>query len=35
MAIEKTIILKADTSQATKDIKKLDDNVKGIDKSSN
>ncbi len=34
MAIEKTIILKADTSQATKDIKKLDDNVKGIDKSS-
>tara|TARA_R110001606_G_scaffold53734_1_gene132375 strand:- start:30 stop:1520 length:1491 start_codon:yes stop_codon:yes gene_type:complete len=34
MAIEKTIVLKADTSQATKDIKKLDDNVKGIDRSS-
>jgi hypothetical protein len=34
MAIEKTIVLKADTSQATKDIKKLDDGVKGVDKSS-
>ena len=34
MAVEKTIVLKADTSQATKDIKKLDDGVKGVDKSS-
>jgi hypothetical protein len=34
MAIEKTVILKADTSQAAKNIKKLDDSVKGIDKSS-
>ncbi len=34
MAIEKTIILKADTSKATADIKKLDDGVKGVNKSS-
>jgi len=34
MAIEKTIILKADTKEATSGIKKLDDGVKGVDKSS-
>ena len=34
MAIEKTIVLKADTTQASKGIEKLDKDVKGVESSS-